>query len=246
MGLSRLRGYFTVRIRKDWHFRRVMETASAMQWFNPQPGEHILDIGCGDGTFDYRVARRRALVVGFDIDRQKLRTAARHHARRGLVFLEANAEAMPVKSGSFDVVVSLCVFEHLLNDDQVLAEAHRILRSGGRLLLTLDSFSRPDMPAGWRNRLRGKHAVCQFYTVPTIESKLRQQGFQLVRSRYLMAAPLDMRLIRWSYATERMKTIPAALVRTFLVTAGRLMSSLANASSRVDSGWTLMVEASRE
>ena len=245
MGLDRLRGYLTVRMRKDWHFRRVMETVSAMQWLKPRAGERILDIGCGDGTYDYRIAGRGARVVGLDIDRRKLSRAARHHIRRGVVFLDAHAEAIPVKSGSFDAVVSLCVFEHLPNDDQVLAEAYRILRPDGRLLLTLDSLSRPDVPEGWRNRLRKKHSVCQFYTVPTIELKLRQQGFRLTRSRYIMSARLDMRLIRWSYATERMRAIPAALMRTFLVTAGRLMSRLANAGSRVDSGWTLMVEASK-
>ncbi|MFQ5891078.1 MAG: class I SAM-dependent methyltransferase [Gemmatimonadota bacterium] len=245
MWVDRARSYFTVRIRKDWNFRRVMETAPAMRWLNAQSGELILDIGCGDGTYDYRIARRGALVIGFDLDRQKLRTATRHYVLPGLAFLEADADAMPVRSGSFDVVVSFCVFEHLRDDERVLTEAHRALRSGGRLLLTLDSLSQPDVPESWRVRHREEHAVRQFYTVPAIESKLQQQGFQLTRTRYLLSAPLDLQLIRWSYATESMHVLPATLVRTLLVTAGRLMSNVANAGSRAENGWTLMVEASK-
>ena len=242
---DRARGYLTVRMRKDWHFRRVMETAPAMRWLDPRSGERILDIGCGEGTYNYRMARRGAVVVGFDLDRKALRTAADHHGGRGVIYLQSDADAIPVKSNSFDTVVSLCVFEHLRNDGQVLEEAHRALRPGGRLLLTLDSLSRPDVPEGWRDWHRDKHAVRQFYTVPTIKAKLEEHGFRLNRSRYLLSAPVDMRFIRWSYATERMHAISAAIVRTFLVTVGRVLCTWADARSRAENGWTLMIEASR-
>lgn len=244
MGFERVRGYVSVRVRKDWHIRRAIETGLAMRWLRTKTRPRILDIGCGEGTYDYRLVRRGARVVGLDIHKERLRQAARHHLVRDLVFLEARAEAIPVRSGSFDYVMSLCVFEHLANDGQVLAEARRALRPGGRLLLTLDSFSRPDVPEGWRNHLCKTHAVRTLYTVPAIESRLKRHGFRLIRSRYVMASPLDLHLIKLSYATERMKPIRAALVRTFLVTAGRLISHLANAGLSADNGWTLVVEAS--
>ena len=246
MCFDQLRSYFAVRVRKDLHFRRVMETDLAMRWLNSGTGQRILDIGCGDGTYDYRLVRQGATVVGIDIDRQRLRRASHHHLGCGLVFLEARAESIPVRSGSFDSVMSLCVFEHLAHDDQVLAEARRALQSRGRLLLTLDSFSRPDVSECWRNHLRKTHGVSQLYTVSAIESKLQQQGFRLLRSRYVMSSPLDLHLIKLSYDTEHMKPVWAALIRTFLVTAGRLISHLANTGLSADSGWTLMVEASLE
>ena len=237
-------GYFALRIRKDWHFRRAVETGAAMRWLRTKTRPRILDIGCGEGTYDYRLVRRGARVVGFDIHKERLRQAARHHLGRDLLFVEARAEAIPVRSGSFDYVMSLCVFEHLANDGQVLAEARRALRPGGRLVLTLDSLSRPDVPESWRDHHRKTHAVRTFYTVPAIESRLKRHGFRLIRSRYLLASPLDFHLIRLSYATERMKPVRAALVRTLLVTAGRLISHLANAGRSADNGWTLVVEAS--
>ncbi len=243
MDYERIRGYFKLRIRKDWHFRRVMETAPAMRWLNPQTGERILDIGCGDGTYDYRIARKDSLVTGLEINHQQLLKARRYHAKKNLDLLRANAAAMPVKNGSFDVVVSFCVFEHLQNDDQVLAEVNRALRSGGRLLLTLDSLSRPDVSESWRDNHRVRHEVRQFYTVATIESKLQGQGFRLVRFRYLLSSPIDFSLIKLSYATEKMQPLIANVVRTALITFGRGISTLMGFTSQADNGWTLMVEA---
>ena len=232
-------------MRRDWHFRRLMETSPALKWLDAKPGERILDIGCGDGTYDYRIRRRGAQVVGFDIARYKLRNATKYHARGGTVYLDANAEKMPVKTGSCDAVVSFCVFEHLLNDEAVLAESHRVLRSGGRVLLTLDSMSNPELPESERARLKNEHGVNQFYSVPEITEKLKARGFQVARTRYLMGSGLDYQLIRLSYATEKMNKVSAALVRTFLVTAGRLASTLWGIGKMPSAGWTLMVEAVR-
>ena len=222
-----------------------METSAAMRWLDAKPGERILDIGCGDGTYDYRINRSGAQVVGFDIARYKLRTAVKHHARGGTIYLDANAEKMPIRSESCDAVVSFCVFEHLENDDAVLAEAHRILRSGGRLLLTLDSMSNPEVSDDHRGRLKIEHGVNQFYTVPEISEKLKSGGFQLRRSRYLMGSGLDFQLIRLSYATETMNKVTAALVRTFLVSVGRFASLVAGSGRTAGRGWTLMVESIR-
>ncbi len=243
--LGRLRSYFHVRMRRDWHFRRLMETSPAMRWLDAKPGERILDIGCGDGTYDYRINRRGAQVVGFDIARYKLRTAVKHHARGGTIYLDANAEKMPIRSRSCDAVVSFCVFEHLENDSAVFTEAHRILRDGGRLLLTLDSMSNPEVSSVHRDRLKVEHGVSQFYTVPEISAKMTAGGFRLTRSRYLMGSPLDFKLIRLSYATETMNKVSAALVRTFLVSAGRLASMIAGRGKTPNTGWTLMVEGIR-
>ena len=68
----RLRGYFALRMPKDFNFRRLMETAPAMRWLSPKPTDRILDIGCGNGVYDYRIARKAGRVVGFDMLRGEL------------------------------------------------------------------------------------------------------------------------------------------------------------------------------
>lgn len=240
---KRLRSYFAIRARKDWNFRRMMETTPAMRWLRPRPTDRVLDIGCGNGTYDYRIARRAASVVGFDLNRGELRKAARSHGSEGVLYMASDAHAMPVAQESFDIVLSLCVFEHLPDDLQVLAETHRVLRPGGRLLLTLDSLSLPGVPQAWRDHHMGKHAVRQFYSIAAIEEKLGKRGFRLTRSRYLLRSPIDFSLIRLSYATERMGGVLAFCVRTLLISVGRTLSNVANTVSRQDHGWTLMIEA---
>lgn len=243
--LYRARGLFTLRIRKDFNFRRVQETVPALRWLRPRKGERILDIGCGEGTYDYRVALRGARVFGFDLNRNQLRRAQVYHKTPTTGFVCAHADAFPLRSGQFDTVMSLCVFEHLPDDRQTLREMWRVLRPGGRILLTLDSLSLEEIGETWRDAHRDRHSVLQFYTHPSVGSLLEACGFKLIRHRYLLRSRLDLALIRLSYATERMRAVPAAVTRLGLVSVGRTVSAVFNLFTKNQRGWTLLIEAGR-
>ena len=137
---GRLKGLST-RLRKDFNFRRVQETVPALRWLKPKSGERILDIGCGEGAYNYRIALRGAQIFGFDLDRRQLRRAMALHKTPSTEFICADATMLPMHSGQFDTVMSLCVFEHLPDDRETLREISRVLRPDGRILLTLDSLS---------------------------------------------------------------------------------------------------------
>ena len=243
--MYRVRGFFSLRIRKDFNFRRVQETVPALRWLRPGRDERILDIGCGEGTYDYRIALRGARIFGFDLNRDQLRRAAVCHKTPSTGFFCADAGAFPLRSGQFDTVISLCVFEHLPDDRQTLLEMWRVLRPGGRILLTLDSLSLERIDEAWRDEHRERHAVRQFYTYPKVGSLLESCGFKLERYRYLLRSSPDLALIRLSYATERMHAIPAAVTRLGLVSIGRMVSAAFNLFTRNHRGWTLLIEASR-
>lgn len=243
--MHRARGFFSLRIRKDLNFRRVQETVPALRWLRPRKNERILDIGCGEGTYDYRIALRGARVFGFDLNRGQLHRAAASHKTPLTGFFCADAGAFPLRSGQFDTVMSLCVFEHLPDDRQTLREMWRVLRPGGRILLTLDSLSLERIGETWRDAHRERHSVRQFYTHSTVESLLEASGFKLERYRYLLRSGPDLALIRLSYATEHMPGLPAALTRLGLVSAGRLVSAAFNLLTKNHRGWTLLIEASR-
>ncbi len=243
--LYRARGLFALRIRKDFNFRRVQETVPALRWLKPRKGERILDIGCGEGTYDYRIALRGARVFGFDLDGNQLRRAQAFHKTPSTGFVCAHADAFPLRSGQFDTVMSLCVFEHLPDDRQTLREMWRVLRPGGRILLTLDSLSLEEIGEAWRDGHRERHSVLQFYTHPSVGSLLEHCGFRLIRHRYLLRSRLDLVLIRLSYATEGMRAVPAAVIRLGLVSAGRTVSAAFNLFTRNHRGWTLLIEAER-
>jgi SAM-dependent methyltransferase len=104
-----------------------------------QPGDTVLDVGCGTGVLDRWMARRTAgdnRIVAMDIHRTLLHEAtalARQDGLEGLVTFQAgNAEALPFKDNAFGVVLSLTVME-LLDADQMLHEMIRVVRPGGRV-----------------------------------------------------------------------------------------------------------------
>jgi arsenite methyltransferase len=105
------------------------------------PGDAVLDIGCGAGV-DSLVAGRLVgaggRVVGIDVTPAMIQKARAHQARLGLVnvsFQVADAEALPFPDNDFDAVISNGVFNLALNKARALAEVHRVLKPGGRLLL---------------------------------------------------------------------------------------------------------------
>jgi ubiquinone/menaquinone biosynthesis C-methylase UbiE len=112
----------------------------------------ILDLGCGPGVSALEFSRRlpEARIMGMDIAAGMLRQAQRYAARDGLAgripWLQADATRLPFASDSLDVVTGHS-FLYLVPDRQgVLAEAYRVLRPGGRIVLMEPSDRRFD----WR------------------------------------------------------------------------------------------------
>jgi SAM-dependent methyltransferase len=101
-----------------------------LEWLNAQPGEHILDLGCGDGQFTQRIAATGAMVQGVDASPEMV-AAARS---RGILADEASAESLPYSSCSFDAVCSNAALHWMRDQDAVLAEVRRVLKPGGRFV----------------------------------------------------------------------------------------------------------------
>ena len=104
-----------------------------------QPGETILDVGCGSGVLDRWLAHRTKgenRIVAVDIHRELLREAIALAQQEGLArlieFQAGNAEALPFANDTFDVTISATVME-LLDADRMLHELIRVTRPGGRV-----------------------------------------------------------------------------------------------------------------
>jgi ubiquinone/menaquinone biosynthesis C-methylase UbiE len=102
------------------------------------PGHLILDIGGGDGALSFLLARRGARAVIADKAREALRFAQEEYGHRGLEAhtVEVLAYSLPLPTGRFDAAICCDVIEHVQSPDRLLAEASRILRPGGRFVLT--------------------------------------------------------------------------------------------------------------
>src|SRR5690606_18374341 len=102
-------------------------------------------IGCGDGYYDARIAARGAHVVGVDIHETRLAKARRKHRSERTDYHFMDAEELGFEPRSFDKVISFCVIEHFRNEDRVLEHVSRVLRPGGRIFLSADSLSNPEV-----------------------------------------------------------------------------------------------------
>ncbi len=101
-----------------------------LEWLAPQPGEQILDLGCGDGQLTARIAASGASVTGLDTSPQ-MAAAARS---RGIEVIEGSAESMSYPEHSFDAVFSNAALHWVRDQDAMLAEVRRVLKSGGRFV----------------------------------------------------------------------------------------------------------------
>ena len=152
----------------NFHFHRGPAYACGMLRYNPQelatipaestasfagvgnphrigpiePGETVLDIGCGAGM-DLMLAARRTgssgYVIGVDMTPLMLELAKRGALKAGLwenvEVRRGMAEELPVESDSVDIVISNGVLNLSPDKDRAFREVYRVLRSGGRLYL---------------------------------------------------------------------------------------------------------------
>ncbi|MGZ5454592.1 MAG: class I SAM-dependent methyltransferase [Candidatus Aminicenantales bacterium] len=196
------------------NFRRAVECDVVLRWLEPAPGERILDVGCGDGYYDWRVSRSGAHVTGIDVHEKRLAFARRHYGNDRTQFLFMDAERMDLPPGSFDKALSLCVMEHLGDDQRVMQNISQALKPGGRFAFSADSLSNPGIMPEERERHRRRYAVNTFYTEEVVRRKLDRAGFELEAVEYVLATSGDLRLVRLSWKFDHL--IPALIPARFL------------------------------
>lgn len=105
----------------------------------PQPGERLLDIGCGLGQVLELSAARGAQVFGIDSS-PSMAERARRKVPEATIEV-APAEDIPFPDDSFDIVTAVATFHHWADRDAGLAEAIRVLAPGGRLFIVEKDLS---------------------------------------------------------------------------------------------------------
>ena len=187
------------RLWKDRFVRRV----------KPQPGEAILDMAGGTGDIAFRLAACGAEVTVADINQEMLDVGVERAMARGidgLVWSRQNAEMLTYPDRMFDAYTIAFGIRNVTHIDKALAEAHRVLKYGGRFYClefstnewpgfkdAYDFYSHKIVPqlgkaiAGDAESYRYLvESIRRFPTMPEFESMIRQAGFVRTRVEPIM------------------------------------------------------------
>ena len=175
-----------------WWYRALRHEIACM--IRPaRPGFNLLDAGCGSGGMLAALARRfpAASLVGMDLSEHAIELTARRAT--GATLAAGSVNQLPFPDSRFDFVLSLDVLTNRgVNDRAALREAHRVLRSGGGLVVNVAAL----------DFLRGSHDVAvdadRRYTRPQLAALLREAGFYISRLTYWNMSLLPViALMRW-------------------------------------------------
>ncbi|RVQ66985.1 class I SAM-dependent methyltransferase [Croceicoccus ponticola] len=178
------------RLWKDRFVRRV----------KPQPGERILDMAGGTGDIAFRMEAKGATITVSDINQDMLDVGLERAVSRGidtLVWSRQNAEELAFPDRSFDAYTIAFGIRNVTHIDRALAEAHRVLRHGGRFFClefsttewpgfkeVYDTYSHKLVPrigqaiAGDADSYRYLiESIRRFPKMPEFEAMIRKAGF---------------------------------------------------------------------
>lgn len=128
--------------------RRIIEG------LNPQDGDDILDVGCGDGYYLYLLSNLglRLNLTGVDSDEKALESAKRNLNGGNIKLVHADLmTGLPFGTGNFDKAVMSEVAEHLPNAEKGLREVSRVLKKNATLALSVPNHNYPMFwdPVNW-------------------------------------------------------------------------------------------------
>ena len=170
-----------------WERRRALLLGEA------RPGERVLDLGCGAGRFVAALAAAGADPVGVEVAEAALERARRNVPGADLRLLEPDG-SVPLEHGSVDLVWCSEALEHVADVGQALLEARRVLRPGGRLLVTVPFHGRAKAVAIALARFdehfdpQGQHL--RFFTCRSLARALADAGFDDLRIEAAGGPPL--------------------------------------------------------
>ena len=176
-----------------WEERRALLLAEA------RAGERVLDLGCGAGRFVAVLREAGAEPVGVELAEAALERARRNVPGADLRLLAPDG-SIPLGHGEVDLVWCSEVLEHVPDTVALLTEVRRVLRRGGRLLVTVPDHGplRRVLIALFRHDAHydplGQHV--RFYTRRSLAHTLEATGFSGVKIERLARAAIAARALR--------------------------------------------------
>src|SRR5689334_21856724 len=130
-------------IRIQAHRRYSERPDDFLEWvldhLDPQPNDSVVDVGCGRGSYHVPLVRRGARVIlALDLSAGMVSASQQQANAHALpvVVIEASAERIPAPEASYDLGMANHVLFHVVDVAAALRELRRVLKDGGRAVLT--------------------------------------------------------------------------------------------------------------
>jgi SAM-dependent methyltransferase len=159
------------------------------------------DIGCGPGVFARYMSSRAKHLIGFDVDCDSLeRVKSRHRNLQNVDFAATIVDSLPLPADRLDTVLFLEVLEHLADDGAALREIWRVLRPGGKLVVSVP------VPPGEVNENSEWGHKREGYELPAIVHLLAANGFEVEKHAFaeFKFSRRAARVVRWWRQTMRL------------------------------------------
>jgi ubiquinone/menaquinone biosynthesis C-methylase UbiE len=120
------------------HLEDKLQIRKLVNKFSLKPNDLVLDIGTGNGVLLPYLSPKvnpGGRILALDISWKMIAWAKKNNRHRNLRFMNASAEAMPVKDQKLDCITCFATFAHVCDKMECLKEMARILKKGGRLYI---------------------------------------------------------------------------------------------------------------
>ena len=160
------------------------------------PGTRILEIGTGSGALLKHLLDRGHTVRGVEINDDRIAESRVLHG--DLPIQKVEGITLPFEDGSFDLVLSFDVFEHIPDSDAHLREVRRVLGQTGRYLLqTPNKWTNTVFETmRWRSFTSWRHDHCSLHSYAQLRDRLERHGFDACFWDIPVVTPYFVRKLR--------------------------------------------------
>ena len=174
---------------RAWHIHKDLKA-----WMKQHPnGAEVLDAGSGFGQYSYWLSRqnKQYQILAVDVKEDYLADCKKFFESEGIENVKFHVADLVTwqKPEAFDLIISVDVMEHILEDVKVFKNFHASLKPGGMVLINTPSDQGgSDVQGEGQQSFIGEH-VRDGYNITEIQDKLRSAGFSKIKARYSYGAP---------------------------------------------------------